>query len=515
MAIQNNNLEFIRQLIEVYNIKLNLFVNDIYDNNPYKMVIKNSDIKIFKYLYEHPTHCNIKNNSILTDVIYNYDALIYLLDKNININIKNNKGEYPLIKAITCYNIDATELIINYAIEKNYKLDIVDHQGNSPLLISYNKLLRYKIFPDIFLCLLKYIKHFKINKRSNEGNTILYYTIINNDLKSTKYLINNGADVNSVDNKKNSALDLTIKNTNKRITIYLIYSHKRLINMVNDEGDNPIITLMKSNFNMKDKKNIMYHLIKNGCNINFSDKNGNNPFTIAKTMNNFSLIKMFTKYSNMSLNAYNNEIFYSLKNAVLNNDIEQVQSLIVQTNNINANLNIKCKNGNPLLIYAYNLWWKIKSTFNKKIINILIENLNLNKRDSKGNTILYYAIKNNDFEVVKKLNMFKANIYSVDHNNNSALDLAIKVGNKKIIIYFILNGDEKLINAINDKDETPLISIVKKNMKKRYKKELIFYLIKSNSNINYTDKNGDTAISYSERKNEFWLSSLLKKYLNS
>ncbi|ORY74640.1 ankyrin, partial [Neocallimastix californiae] len=91
----------------------------------------------------------------------------------------------------------------------------------------------------------------------------------------------------------------------------------------------------------------------------------------------------------------------------------------------------------------------------------------INKRDSKGNNILYYALKNNDINTIKYLIQNKIDANKKNNYEKSPLDVAVSKGYKtlktekeKLVKILILKGSN--VNYTDNEENTPLIYAIQK-----------------------------------------------------
>lgn len=128
---------------------------------------------------------------------------------------------------------------------------------------------------------------------------------------------------------------------------------------------------------------ILEELLKAGADINFTDKNGENPVIWSIRNNNLQLLKLLQKY--------------------------------------HADFNILLPDGKNLLFYAVDLHC------DENIINMLIgAGLDINKPDAAGNFLLLNALKTQNYELTEKLLNLKANINLTDNNNESAVSFVLE-----------------------------------------------------------------------------------------
>jgi len=398
MAIKINNFDMVKYLIEGDDFKFYLKINegDINGECPIITAFYEDNYEMFRYLLDHGANCNVKSNgnSLLSLAIDEYDNTKYLkclLQQKIDINEKDINDNYPFIKAIKKNNINVIIMLVKYSIRHNIDLNIMDNDGNTPLILSY----RLNYF-EIFRFLVKYLD---INRKDSNGNTLLYYAILKEDIDTIEYLIDIGADINCIYNSGGkSALDLAISKGFKFINILLSNKNNILLNIPNMQGETPLITIIKSeDYTIEDKRRIITKMIKKGSNVNFIDKDGNTPLVYAIQMKSLPIIKMLIENG-----AYIN---YTIKNSILMKaiglgELDVVKYLV----ECNANINYKNEFGNTPLAYAI-------SVKNENIVKYLIDcGADIYNKNNQGQTL--YSVNRS---------------YNFNSNNNSFTEIGKRI----------------------------------------------------------------------------------------
>lgn len=119
------------------------------------------------------------------------DDLKKLLEKDIPLETPDENNELPIIKAIYAQNID----IIKYLIARKVNLYATDLSGQTAMMICARN-----GFLDIAKLLLT--AGYDLNQSiSTTDQTVLGLAVWNNHLKMVQWLLNNGANVDIVDNQ--------------------------------------------------------------------------------------------------------------------------------------------------------------------------------------------------------------------------------------------------------------------------------------------------------------------------
>jgi len=407
MAIKIRNLDLLKYLLEGENYKpyIDINVKDINDEYPLITAFYDGNLEIFQYLLSRGADCNIKGNgnpllSLAIDETDNIKYIKCLLKKRVNINERDTNDNYPLIKAIKKNNINIVILFLRYGLKYGINMNIMDMNGNTPLILAYR--LEYH---EIFKFLVKYLD---INVRDSNGNDLLYYAILKEDIETIEYLISSGVNVNIRYSSGKSAMDLVISKGYRFLDLLLRNKVNIELNIPNSKGETPLITIIKSShFNLDEKKHIIKKMIKKGANVNFVDKDENTSLVYAIQMKSLPIIKLLIENGANINHLIKTSYITVLMKAIGLGEMDIVKYLV----ECNANINFKNEFGNTPLTYAI-------STNNDQMVKYLIDcGADINNRNNQGQSL--YNINRN---------------YNYNNNNNSYTDIGKKINNQLIII---------------------------------------------------------------------------------
>ncbi|RCK74497.1 MAG: hypothetical protein IGBAC_1445 [Ignavibacteriae bacterium] len=402
--------------------------------------------------------------------------------------------------------------------------------------------------------------------KDKNGMSPLHIATFRGNIEIVKYLVENGALVDSRDDINLTPFHIAVQEGYREIIEYFIskkvdtkirtkdgktafllaceQKRKDIVYYLLDLMDRKVIA---NTIDEEDQfKNNLLHLgaalndidlIKIGIKykLDIDDQNiyGNTPLHIAVVNADTNLIKLLLDYK-ADLNIQNEDGNTPLHLALVNNRVDASSLLLnydIKVNKVNrdgftplhyaaelgdiqfvikllekrADINVYNKDGNsPLLIAIYNKHFDI--------VNYLIEkNANTDSRNKIGITPLYLAVEYNNLDLVKNLlsKKVRTNIELLD-SKMTPLHIAVENGYIDIIKLLIENGAN--VDVKNSEGDTPLHIALSNNFLIQ-QNEIIKLLIKHSSKINTENNRGYTPLHLAVAKDnqEFVELLLLKK----
>lgn len=202
------------------------------------------------------------------------------LDVNYNLDIDEYSKSTPLIQAIKYKQTD----IINYLLENNADINLKEElTGFTPLMASFH---------DITITELLIEKGADIEARNVDGINALVYAVSLNDEEMVKFLLEKGADANTVCEIENEHICMpptplmnAVYNGNTNI-INMLLENGADINYTTDEMTPLIYAAYKGN------TNIINTLLENGVDINYTNYYGMTALMYAASYNQFEAAKV-------------------------------------------------------------------------------------------------------------------------------------------------------------------------------------------------------------------------------
>lgn len=321
-------------------------------------------------------------------------------EKDIDINIRDETGNYLLTYAIIKNNIEIVKLLLS----KGCRIDITDQEGKSILYlpIKYN-------YNDIIDLLIDYNKHSIgisiIDVKDTRNNIALHYSIIYKNINAIDILLKANSNPNIVDENGNNSLHLAVY-TKKYEICKKIINQDVNINAKTAVGETALHIAI--NFQLE---SIIKLLIDNGIDINSQDYNNEiTPLIYAVNLNNKNIAKLLL-YNQADPNIQdfvgNTAIHYT----VIEEMFEILLELLNSEKFIRPNFNIYNLNGKLPL----HLLLEKDKIYENQIMEKLINVTNLNFQDGEGNTPFHHICSKKiwrsykDILVKKKINCFIKN----------------------------------------------------------------------------------------------------------
>ena len=225
-AVKSGSVETVSYLLGI-GIDAN-YVNDL-DLSPLILATRKNQYPMVRALLLGNADINLKNslgNTAITETIYENNQFLFkfLFDNGANIYIKNNKGDSLLhIASETKTGQD----ILIWLIDKKLDINARNNKGQTPL--NYSIIYQYNHLSDI---LLK--KGANINTKDNRGRTPIMCCAKIGDRETLRVLIARGGDFTAKDNDGLTALDYAIKNGNTTCKEVLVKAQKIIESDISD-----------------------------------------------------------------------------------------------------------------------------------------------------------------------------------------------------------------------------------------------------------------------------------------
>ncbi len=371
----------------------------------------------------------------------NLDIVELLIDKSVNVGVKDNDGNMPIHLACSNGHKEIVKLLVNEDLGEKLKKRIKLYGNTSIPLKKIDRILRIVPLRKNFLENLgqknknrmNYEVLEYINMTNQSGDTPLHLACKNNNPDIVKLLLNNGAKLDIKNNKGITPLGLACINENIDIVNLLVdkmykgkieeefkfaceYNNKRKVEVLLKSNAKSIISEKVLNMELfktvvSENIDIVDLLLQNGANVNARDKTERTP------------------------------VFWAINENILLKLIEY-----------NADLNLKDRSGNTALFYAC-----VLGSY-EEIVKILLENgARIDEKNGSNKiTALHAACENKNFNIVKILLEHGVSLKEVDLYGNNIIHICCKEGCNDILLYIIEREKDVSINEKNENGFVPL-----------------------------------------------------------
>lgn len=380
--------------------------------------------------------CNTKGKD--DDLIYaakkgNINEVIKLLNSGVNVNCKDKMGNTPLRKACKKGYIEIVKLLI----EKGAKVNYTDKYRQETALLKACKKA------DVEIIKLLVEKGADVEDLTSDKTNSLILASKHGNLEIVKLLIEKGVNVNHANRDKKTALNEACVNGHTEIVKLLIEAGAN-VNYIDKYKNIPLITACQKGY-----VEIVKLLIENGADINYTGKDIYNmvgseltPLIICCKKDNIEIVKLLIE-KGADINKKVGKYSTPFLNAKL-----QMKKLL-----INEGVQINKDNENAIKIIEEMLFENIKENKIDGFLNLInkFKNLiNLNTKDSQGNSFVHYiCLLGNEF----LLNTIDFDPNILNNKGESPLYYALSNNLKKEFIYSLIEKGARLQpnSYINDK----------------------------------------------------------------
>lgn len=362
----------------------------------------------------------IDGNTVLHLSIKNVELCKLLINKGVDPNIKNDRGQtclHLLFDPFTFKDNKGTMELVKLILKNGGKPNIQNNEGDSPLhlMFQFNCIRK-----DYFGLLLS--KGFNPNLKNNNGSTPFMVAIMTCDLGSLKILLHYKADIKIKDNSNLNILHLLAIRGD--VKIFNFFLDKNVLNINDKTIDGANVFHIASMYRHLD---IIKKLLSTNINIHVKTKEGQNALHLAfqlqgfyDIVDKFKLIKLLLSLK-FDINALDNNkktpLMYSYES-----DEKFLFNLLLENG---ADPNIQYLDKDTLLFKSVN--------DNPVIFKLLLDNdADPNIPNSKGETLLFNAAKEGNAELIKLLLMYNADTEIMTWSDTYKQNLyPIQIANKE------------------------------------------------------------------------------------
>lgn len=333
------------------------------------------------------------------------DAINGLVMKGADISAKNANGETPLFSAVKTNNPDIIQTVIDCGADINAR----DNLGSTVMHTA----VRWDAPASIDKLLSLGIN---VNAQNTSGKSPLAEAVIAGKFEIARTLLTAGADPNTSDSNGVTVLMDSIRGCSKdSVKLLLSYganpnvqevngrnayheaaymADKDIIKLIRNAGGNPLSRDKQGNtpFSIVLKKDISVIREVLGNNYTITDSDGNTPVHIVVKANGSDELLQLLIDEGYPVDTRNADGYTALNYAIEANDIKTTNVLLENGANPFQMIDKKGKNGISIALEKKN----------KTMISNIVKYAG-KMTDMQGNTVLHYAAKTSDAEMVKTL----------------------------------------------------------------------------------------------------------------
>ncbi|GAB1856514.1 ankyrin repeat domain-containing protein [Flavobacteriaceae bacterium MHTCC 0001] len=371
--------------------------------------------------------------------------------------------------------------MMQYLVDSGAKTDIIDSHGYSLLNFAA---VTGQLNPKLYDFCIAHGSNVLLEKNHDGANALLLVAPFLKDDTLIDYFITKGLDLHSVDDNGNGIFNYATKKGNEDLLNLLITKgvaykslnkqggnafmfavkgtrhHKNTLetykyleklglqpNITTDNGFTPLHALAYKNKDL----DIFNYFIEKGVDVNQKDVNGNTAFINASYSNSLKTISFLSEHVE-NINDKNKKGITPLMRAVESNS-EDIVSFLLEKG---ADISMMDDKGNTLLYYLIVSYSeKNKKSFSEKMNMLKRKGLDFSTLQSNSDNIWHMAVKQNNINLLKKLERLYVPINHKNKYGYTPLHIAaMKATDNRIIKFLLEHGADKRIKT--DFDETPL-----------------------------------------------------------
>jgi len=380
------------------------------------------------------------------DYAINIDAPIEIMQKFISqINEKNSRGYTPLRDAVRLNKTDGVKFLLFKGADLNEK----DKEGNDILLYAIITEAPYEMIESIIK------SGADVNTKNNAGQTPIMIALAQKNADLLKLLIKSGANTQNV----SEGLSLLYYAYNKKAPseiMEILLANGENVNSTDNEGNNLLLRALKDN----DEATAMFALNK-GADINQKDNEGETPLSFVlqnKTSPQITDAIFEKDYDYTNKLGKTDKVLWQI--LMEQNQLEKLKEVWDKMPDIatvpdateklplSVALNVTDNQKLHDLAMTYvkkaddEMIWNALKNKNLNLFKVLLaKDADVNAKNTEGDTLLIYMIKNNyDREYIDLIKSDKLIIDATDADNQTALDIALVNNDLETAEYLLESG---------------------------------------------------------------------------
>lgn len=399
------------------------------------------------------------SNMSLAEILIEENNL-YLLDRLLEYDIGmlkyDEKGRNVIHYSVLSDNLN----LLKYFAHKGFDINAFDKSGKTPLSLAIVK-NRPTMVEQLIEC------GADINYVVEGGKPPIIEAFMLQDLQIARYLIEQGADLNSKYQGKSSLMYAVEKLTIGELSKY--FSAKDIdFNTKDSQNSNALFYTLNYD--------IIKFLMKNGCDINCSNKEGITPLLQYCRRGSIDIVKLLLE-NGADIHSRSNTGFSAVHYAIVLERLDLVQLLAEN----GALIDSPDNKGDQPIHKTVTLSGKSRLLIMKYLLDM---GANIDAKNNNGKTPLIMSVKRKSLEAVKLLLDKGASTKIKDNNGNSAEELMGRAD------YLAMEKAEiENLRKFDSQGMTPLLKMAKEGNLFEVQR-----LISLGADVNWNDSDGSNAL---------------------
>ena len=287
----------------------------------------------------------------------------------------------------------------------------------------------------------------KVDMRNKQGSTSLFFAACRGHGAIVERLLSQGADIN-VQGKGNDTALIYASDSGQYDIVQILLKHNANVDIQNSAGSTALFCAA-----LKGYDQIVSSLLHAKALVNLTNNQGISALGIATINGHLSTVKMLLE-AGANIDQKDESAHTALDYASYQGHVTIVSTLLeAGAKDVSTALTIAEDKGNSDIAellksaikvreqYRQNLFAYCKNgEFDKVRVILNSKKTNINEKDTNGNTVLIYAINNNNADYTSEILKLGADVNMPTDSGVTALALATSLGNEKIVTMLLNAG---------------------------------------------------------------------------
>lgn len=356
-------------------------------------------------------------------------GLAAMLDTNVDVGVRNGRGESPLYLCMCHSAHKSARLLINNGADVN---EIIGRKNNETLLhrmVKGDRSAAVDILLDAGAC---------IDCKTHSGDTPLHFAARYNRPMIARQLVQGGASINLANEKKETPLHTAVASTSLEVAKILIKAKARV-----DVPDHQGMTTLHQAVASESMDIVRLMLTSNSTHVNSKEKlMGRTPLLLACSGSHQKLAPLLLSHgadANLTTN-YRKTVLHLAATA---GNTHALNAVIKHASNLNA---LTTNNKTPLHC-------AVSAGHQEAVRTLLRAGVNPNLKDIEGDTALHMAAASGDSHIAEQLLLQPGlQVNATNMQQRTALHAALMAGHEQTGELLVAAGCDSAMLDVFDKN---------------------------------------------------------------